>query len=651
MRSNVASPKRSKLRYSDYIQAPLQGKSKYRVSDSLFLEQFSNGEQFEQESYSSAAKASAKLLSGTFNKKSRFGSLGHQNQLQGDIKVGRKLVRGLEGNLFLGNYGFVDHSPKNGNQMSSYHSQQYTIATLTSTHRMFPQNLKQDELGKTCTNFTSPFPFNKTLQGQSKKNLSPKTKLFRSKIIRPCQAEEQLRLSEQGGSEGGHSPTARTYFDHSQQSTVMNQTGFTTNRSNKQSLRSSVDETAQLKSGVSIGMKKALQTSSIPHKDIYYHDKPRMANDDLSGYYFQKMGATQGQSGVFNKSTNLNRDAENISPRGSYSPDPRDYHYPKIHKKTTNKGCDKKTKINDAEIFDFEESVGTPQNIDGIAFIMEDPNTHYQYGPDVQVKRYQYAENYIKPTERSKFRIFTHLNDGISHVKDQTQTELVMSSRFFNARGESSQVGFKQILSNKLRKEEQVDDAFKINKMDDNYYLKAHLKHAERLNESKKFSSLLPEETQILLMNRLKNHQKEFMRDIKRKSLVQGAAELIKKTVKLSETDLFFEKFNQDQMGKAQEIDPDFIEFIDKNKIHPVASKAGSKVTIIDTLKSSQINDKIFMYKRIDENSEGHNILQAQKQQIMDINLTPMQKYYQDLRESHQIIDSHYQRKKNKTQK
>lgn len=41
------------------------------------------------------------------------------------------------------------------------------------------------------------------------------------------------------------------------------------------------------------------------------------------------------------------------------------------------------------------------------------------------------------------------------------------------------------------------------------------------------------------------------MRDIKRKSLVQGAAELIKKTVKLSETDLYFEKFNKDQMGKA----------------------------------------------------------------------------------------------------
>lgn len=64
-------------------------------------------------------------------------------------------------------------------------------------------------------------------------------------------------------------------------------------------------------------------------------------------------------------------------------------------------------------------------------------------------------------------------------------------------------------------------------------------------------------------------------------------------------------------MTKATEIDPTFIEFIDKNKIHPVPSSPGKKLTIMDTLKCSQLNEKIFMYKRIDENSEGHSILQA----------------------------------------
>jgi hypothetical protein len=75
-------------------------------------------------------------------------------------------------------------------------------------------------------------------------------------------------------------------------------------------------------------------------------------------------------------------------------------------------------------------------------------------------------------------------------------------------------------------------------------------------------------------------------------------------------------------MAKAKEIDPEFVEFIEKNKIQPLASKAGEKLTIMDTLKSSQLNCKIFMYKRIDENSEGHSILQAQKHHIMDAKLT-----------------------------
>jgi hypothetical protein len=47
---------------------------------------------------------------------------------------------------------------------------------------------------------------------------------------------------------------------------------------------------------------------------------------------------------------------------------------------------------------------------------MEDPITHYEYGPEIPVKRYQYAESYVKPSERAKFRVFTHQNDEITHL-------------------------------------------------------------------------------------------------------------------------------------------------------------------------------------------------------------------------------------------
>ena len=37
---------------------------------------------------------------------------------------------------------------------------------------------------------------------------------------------------------------------------------------------------------------------------------------------------------------------------------------------------------------------------------------------------------------------------------------------------------------------------------------------------------------------------------------------------------------------------------------------------MMDTLTNSRLGDKIFMYSKVDENSEGHAILRQQKEQI-----------------------------------
>ena len=149
----------------------------------------------------------------------------------------------------------------------------------------------------------------------------------------------------------------------------------------------------------------------------------------------------------------------------------------------------------------------------------------------------------------------------------------------------------------------------------------------------------------ILLMNREKNHQKEALRDSIRKSLVDNADSLVRKRETVTEVDKFFQKMNQDQMSKASEIDPQFLEFLNKNKISPTKVINGEKqlATVIDVLKNSQLSDKIYMFKKVDENTDGYNMIAAQRQQIMKQNQGVIRnKYYNELVECHKMITDHY---------
>lgn len=75
-------------------------------------------------------------------------------------------------------------------------------------------------------------------------------------------------------------------------------------------------------------------------------------------------------------------------------------------------------------------------------------------------------------------------------------------------------------------------------------------------------------------------------------------------------------------MSKASEIDPQFLEFLNKNKISPtkIINGVRQQPTVIDTLKNSQLSDKIYMFKKVDENTDGYNMILAQRQQMMKQN-------------------------------
>ena len=74
-----------------------------------------------------------------------------------------------------------------------------------------------------------------------------------------------------------------------------------------------------------------------------------------------------------------------------------------------------------------------------------------------------------------------------------------------------------------------------------------------------------------LLYNRMKAMEKDFIEKRRKESLVNGADALVKKVVKVNEVDEFFRKMHEDGIQKAKDFDPEFEEFIKKNKVKPMS--------------------------------------------------------------------------------
>jgi len=56
----------------------------------------------------------------------------------------------------------------------------------------------------------------------------------------------------------------------------------------------------------------------------------------------------------------------------------------------------------------------------------------------------------------------------------------------------------------------------------------------------------------------------------------------------------------------------------------------------MDTLNNSRLGDKIFMFSRVDQNSDGHAMVLEQREQIKaHESMSKGQKYYRDLLECH----------------
>ena len=72
----------------------------------------------------------------------------------------------------------------------------------------------------------------------------------------------------------------------------------------------------------------------------------------------------------------------------------------------------------------------------------------------------------------------------------------------------------------------------------------------------------------------------------------------------------------------------------------------------MDTLNNCRLGDKIYMFSKVDQNSDGHAMVLEQKEQIKaHESMTKSQKYYKDLAECHQVIAESYKKRNKSLQK
>ncbi len=55
---------------------------------------------------------------------------------------------------------------------------------------------------------------------------------------------------------------------------------------------------------------------------------------------------------------------------------------------------------------------------------------------------------------------------------------------------------------------------------------------------------------------------------------------------------------------------------------------------------------KVYLYKKIDEQSNAHNLIQSQREAVAPTKLKPIERYYRDLIATHKEISEHYKTKK-----
>lgn len=75
------------------------------------------------------------------------------------------------------------------------------------------------------------------------------------------------------------------------------------------------------------------------------------------------------------------------------------------------------------------------------------PQHYHPYGPEIKTKRYQFAENTIRTSSRSKVKIFTRKDNPITEADNLAKTQAIINSKFYNPRGESSQISNRLVLS------------------------------------------------------------------------------------------------------------------------------------------------------------------------------------------------------------
>ncbi|CDW72649.1 UNKNOWN [Stylonychia lemnae] len=399
-----------------------------------------------------------------------------------------------------------------------------------------------------------------------------------------------------------------------QSETVMSQNNINNVIQNNQSNNRSPDQFRATFTSSQLQTKRESDEEYIPHVNQYYHQRV-IEKQDRSEYYYNKMQQSPPLDRLTKKI--LQSQARNSALESQKM-------YLSVQKKNEPRLLSSQ-QIRDKEILDLQNDDESNERDDEVKSITEqedlqisnikhDTNTFYEYGPKEEMKRFKYQPQVIKPTKRSKVKLYT----------DQQQFD-IRDSRFFSSRGKSSQVNSRVVSYQFAKREESMQRQFRVTTpfastnidLDNQNYNKTQqvgYRSPDMLNRDNLA------DTNILLKNKKRYQKKMAIKRREQMNLINQADLLLSKKDSFAEMLDSFSK--KEKISKSKDIDNEFLQFIAKSKAIP-------------TKFNSTYNEKIYLFQKVEDQNDS-KILFKDSEEGSSSNVKS--KYYKQIAECHSFI-------------
>eukprot|EP00347_Sterkiella_histriomuscorum_P006801 403351381 len=497
---------------------------------------------------------------------------------------------------------------------------QFTLAKCVNPERMYPTNLQIFKKNRNSVNGST--------QKTSKIRFTDHLNSSPNKFSQTSMGFRVSDYSEQKIPHNEQIPTFKNPSFQQQQSPSQLSYNFL-----KGQIRTASAETGSLQN-----------TFQIPMINQYYHERGQ-SNVDRSGYYLNKMQQSpvldrnfkkhfynSGQplisSGkIENLSKSRQPKLQNISNEiNNLNTNKTILNSEYILKDNVDQDCDINLKYMSAGHSPKQISSQLKQtpfrNVSQLRHSqnIENSDQHYEYGPQMQQLRYQYQPMIIKPSNRSKVKLYTQ-ND---YSSGQTEIDTLRDSRFFSQRGKSSQVNNRVIINQFAQREEIKQRQFRLTTpITQTNIIDSTIQNHQRSNEKQisfdKFKK--QNEASLLLKSKEKYKKKQDAKKREKMDLINQVDKLLTKKDSFAE---MLDKFRQvDKIEKLKEADADFINLIAKSKVIP-------------TRFDSTFTEKIFLYQKLEDMNPNKMLLKKDlDNQITD---TVKNQYYKQITDCHQFI-------------